>query len=63
MRRFPLLRLCFPIPRYYPVGVLFYVARHVTEVPDWDRFYTLGVFMAVVVLGYVLQHWYQKIFS
>ncbi|KAF3845940.1 hypothetical protein F7725_003018 [Dissostichus mawsoni] len=40
---------------YLPFGVLFMIASHVVEVHDWETTRKLGKFMAIVLIGLVLQ--------
>ncbi|XP_070783110.1 excitatory amino acid transporter 3-like [Enoplosus armatus] len=39
---------------YMPIGLLFMIASHVTEVHDWETTFKLGKFMVVVVLGLII---------
>ena len=46
---------------YLPVGVLFMIASHVVEVHDWESTVKLGMFSAVVVLGYVGIYYFSTV--
>ncbi|XP_071346201.1 excitatory amino acid transporter 3-like [Trachinotus anak] len=39
---------------YLPIGVLFMIASHVVEVHDWNSLYSMGYFVAAVVLGLLI---------